>query len=440
MKGSPWLEEHPRDRGVDVLDHHEAADVVVIGGGISGLSVARELLDSTDLSVVLMERDLVGQGATGHNGGQVVAAFERRFEGVAERMGRERAAQGFREVQGAWDALGGMVRSLRSPGLLQMVPSQLGIASPADLRSWTAERRRRGELGMPIGTLRVADDVPSPTGSGAEKVPREVLEELLWTRDRRYLAAVGMEIGLMNSYRFIELLAKDLLEQHPERFRLFERSPAERLRLSEEEGVASCRGLTVRADRVVLCTNGYRAPPIEACAPPMITGRVEGVVGYMVGSTALEGAAGARAYFRGGDEPYFYLTRREHLGGWLTAVGGPEGAIDGEYDPERAYRPEAFVRLGEFIDETLAIPAGARDHRWQGLMGYTPSGVRAVGRDPLLPPLYYNIGCNGIGLLSAVAGAVRLARLMVGEDMGPSMFDPESALSDDRESVVQRNR
>ena len=59
-------------------------------------------------------------------------------------------------------------------------------------------------------------------------------------------------------------------------------------------------------------------------------------------------------------------------------------------------------------------------------MGYTSTGVRVVGQDPRLPSLYYNLGCNGIGILSAVAGSRRLAGMMTDEDLEPSMFDPEA--------------
>ena len=57
-------------------------------------------------------------------------------------------------------------------------------------------------------------------------------------------------------------------------------------------------------------------------------------------------------------------------------------------------------------------------------MGYTHNGLRWVGEDPHHPHLWYNLGCNGIGILPAIAGAKRIARQMNGEDLGPALFDP----------------
>ncbi len=64
------------------------------------------------------------------------------------------------------------------------------------------------------------------------------------------------------------------------------------------------------------------------------------------------------------------------------------------------------------------------DFHWHGLMGYNESGVRVVGAHPRHPRLLYNLGCNGVGFLPSLCGADRLARLLAGEQMEPSIFDP----------------
>jgi glycine/D-amino acid oxidase-like deaminating enzyme len=182
---------------------------------------------------------------------------------------------------------------------------------------------------------------------------------------------------------------------------------------------------------------------MEVCSVPAINGRVRGVVGYMISGLQEQGVPGARAYFRGGGEhePYFYLTRRKYRDAWLTAVGGPEEPLAvHDYDAGTIYDPRAFERLEGFMKETFADHWGGRDRQWQGLMGYTNSGVRFAGQDPTIPALYCNLGCNGIGLLSAVAGAKRIAELMNGRKMAPSMFDLEALPIKKNRFSVQRTR
>jgi len=60
-------------------------------------------------------------------------------------------------------------------------------------------------------------------------------------------------------------------------------------------------------------------------------------------------------------------------------------------------------------------------------MGYNESGIRVVGAHPLWPRLLYNVGCNGVGFLPSIFGAQRLAQLLAGDPVAPSIFDPRCA-------------
>ena len=54
----------------DALEGDTRCDVVVLGGGYTGLSTAYELKRAApDLDVVVLERAVVGHGASGRNGG-----------------------------------------------------------------------------------------------------------------------------------------------------------------------------------------------------------------------------------------------------------------------------------------------------------------------------------------------------------------------------------
>jgi glycine/D-amino acid oxidase-like deaminating enzyme len=57
-------------------------------------------------------------------------------------------------------------------------------------------------------------------------------------------------------------------------------------------------------------------------------------------------------------------------------------------------------------------------------MGYIDSGLRVVGAHPRHERLLYNLGCNGVGFLPSIYGGHRIARLLEGDDLAPSVFDP----------------
>jgi glycine/D-amino acid oxidase-like deaminating enzyme len=60
-------------------------------------------------------------------------------------------------------------------------------------------------------------------------------------------------------------------------------------------------------------------------------------------------------------------------------------------------------------------------------MGYSAGRIRVVGEHPGRPRLLYNLGCNGVGFLPSIAGGRRVARLLGGERLRPSIFDPRVA-------------
>ena len=75
---SLWLDQLSPQPQRPALNGSLEADVVVVGGGFTGLWTAYYLkqLDPS-LSVVVVERHHVGFGASGRNGGWVVAEFVR---------------------------------------------------------------------------------------------------------------------------------------------------------------------------------------------------------------------------------------------------------------------------------------------------------------------------------------------------------------------------
>ena len=74
--------------------------------------------------------------------------------------------------------------------------------------------------------------------------------------------------------------------------------------------------------------------------------------------------------------------------------------------------------------QAARAPGRAYDFHWHGLMGYNESRLRVVGAHRRYEQLLYNLGCNGVGFLPSIAGGHRLAQLLAGRQVGPSIFDP----------------
>ncbi|TIW32055.1 MAG: FAD-binding oxidoreductase, partial [Mesorhizobium sp.] len=66
------------------------ADLVVVGGGCTGLSAALHAAER-GLKVVLLEGGKIGWGASGRNGGQIIPGLRKGAKGLVKLYGTERA-------------------------------------------------------------------------------------------------------------------------------------------------------------------------------------------------------------------------------------------------------------------------------------------------------------------------------------------------------------
>lgn len=115
----------------------------------------------------------------------------------------------------------------------------------------------------------------------------------------------------------------------------------------------------------------------------------------------------------------------------LICVGGPELDIEDTtayVRDEHKFPAQAQKEIDDFLHRSYALtPKGKIKYkfRWHGLMGYTPNGLRRVGPEPRNPVLLYNLGCNGVGILPSIFGAARIADIVAGKKVKPSIFDPK---------------
>lgn len=89
----------------------DSVDVLVVGGGYTGLSAARETAIS-GMSTLVLEAGRMGAGCSGRNGGQVAYSLKPSFATLSSRHGKERAYAICREGHEAIAYLRSMARDL----------------------------------------------------------------------------------------------------------------------------------------------------------------------------------------------------------------------------------------------------------------------------------------------------------------------------------------
>nr|WP_167590838.1 FAD-binding oxidoreductase [Ensifer sp. LC163] len=88
-----WYAASANDKRIrPALEGEVTADVCVIGAGFTGISAALELAER-GFSVVVLESERIGFGASGRNGGQIVNGYSRDLGTIAKRYGRANGAK-----------------------------------------------------------------------------------------------------------------------------------------------------------------------------------------------------------------------------------------------------------------------------------------------------------------------------------------------------------
>ncbi len=442
---SPWIDQLQLIRTVNSLTDDKITDIAVIGAGIAGITTAYFLLKNTTKKIILLEASRVAHGASGHNAGQLASYFEKPLTELIKVYGHTLTAQAITAIESAWTILEAIHTEAKLTTPFVSFTGYAGCQDSIEVLQRLENNYLRRQLSLPIQPFFIADDaavtIPAKYEGLYSLVSKERIFEMLETQNPAFIAAIAEKKGCMNSALFCEELIHYLLATYPNRLELFEDTLVKEIVLGVSNAQAICFEHSVFADKIILCTNGYthlsfsgtKGQEIDTKFHQMINPIIGFMAAYVEPDTKPPTAISYLPdHTKTSSDAYFYLTRRmietpEGIQNFVS-VGGPEKAlgINAAYDPSDLYPTESEQEINTFLQSSYALSPTQISfaYRWHGLMAYTPNWTRLIGPEPLNPTLVYNLGCNGVGILPSLYAGKRIAQIINGEPVPPSIFDP----------------
>ena len=382
-----WLDDDAYEAR-PALDGVVEAEVCVIGAGVAGLSCARRLAQR-GIDTVVLERGTVAGGASGRNGGFLLAGVAAFYNDSRRLYGHELARRMY-------------ARTLAAQEEVYALAAELGA----------------GEAMRRIGLVRLAvsDEEAEHVREHAAALtedgfPAEVVErdELAPALQRKGL--VGCLIAddcALQPARWYRLLGR---AAETAGARIFEGSAVTAPVPAPGEGPVETGTGSVRARHVVVASDGALPALV-----PEYDGRVRSRRLHMVATAPAAPVVEHMVYARWG---YEYFQQRPD--GRILAGGFSDVDAENSYTDDESGSPEIWERLDGYLRDDLGVEA-LISHRWAGVVGYSEDQLPYVGEVPGRPHLYVAGGYSGHGNVPGFMSGRDLADTIAGD--GPEPLFP----------------
>jgi glycine/D-amino acid oxidase-like deaminating enzyme/nitrite reductase/ring-hydroxylating ferredoxin subunit len=362
-------------------------DVLVIGGGITGLTAAL-LLKRAGRRVVLCERRRIGSGETGHTSAHLTHVTDLRLTELVKRFGRESAARIWRGGKLAIDLVESNVDSLGIECGFARVPGF--VLAAIDGRTDESD------------SLRGEADAAASLGFAASFIERgPVLSRP---------AVMYADQALFHPLAYLGALAGAV---HGDGCIVSEESEVRDI--SDDPPSAEINGSRLRFDHLVIATHMPMTGLSSVLPAALIQTKLYPYSSYIVGARVPPGGLASGLYSDTAD-PYNYLRISESPDGRYAILGGADHKTGTVGDPEERYR---------MMERTLhrMLPEATIDRRWSGQVIETNDGLPFIGLTA--DRQFISTGYAGNGLTFGTLGGM-MARDAVLDERNPwqELLDP----------------
>ena len=365
---SEWARREPLDGQWPTLEEDITADVLIIGGGITGLSTALELL-VRGRSVVVLESNLIGAGTTGGSTGFLDATPEMGCRELIDSLGEETART---YVQARMNAIERIEDRAGIGCDFSRLPAVVYTEQPSHEPDMREQCEAAAQLGFNATCL---TDVPVPRSAAGFRI-----EKLGRIDPLAYVRRLAVLVADAGGRLFEQSLAASPQEEEGQPFRI------------------ACNGHTVTADQVVCATHSNFTSDLQAY--------IETPAYQSYALTLRLRTPWPMQLAWDDSDPYYYIRPADETGESII-VGGCDHRT-GEGDELKAFRDlRAWAEDRFDVAEEIS--------RWSAELFEPVDRLPLIGTAPRRDRTYIATGLSGVGLTLGTLAAAMIAAQIDGD-------------------------
>ncbi len=390
MKEEPYWWEHARPIALETPALPARVDVAVIGSGYTGLSAALTVARA-GRSVIVLEADIPGIGASSRNGGMLGHALKPSFSTLSRRYGARTAKALLTEAREAYDFLGRFIADEGIECDYAETGAFTGIVKPAQYETLARETeqlsRTIGYEAHMVPKSEVRDEIGTDIYCGGRVTPH-----------RAGLHPARYHAGL------IERVRQAGVPVHGN-------CPVTMIQRNGSDFTITMPGASLTARNVIVATNGYTGQVTQS-----LRRRVIPVTSYMIATAPLSPNLMATLMPKGrmlSDSNRLLCYFRPSPDNTRVLFGGRPAYTD--IGPQRAAE-----RLSRYMSRIFPELCDVEvTHSWFGYIAYTFDRLPHVGeRDGM----HYAMGYCGSGVVMSTWLGRKAALRLLGHADGTSAF------------------
>lgn len=378
------------------LEESLDTEILIVGGGIAGLTTAYLLLRSGK-KVVVVEDGYIGSGESGRTTAQLTCALDNRYYALEDIFGKETAALAAQSHTAAIKKIETIVRTEHIDCEFRNIDGYLFLDPSDENENLLREFEATHSAGLHTMLLSYTPGIANGSDQSSIKFPGQAQFHII-----KYLRGLCKAIIAMGGQIFTETAAVNITKKG-----------------------AQANGYTIGAEQIVIATNS----PVN----DIVTMHTKQAAyrTYVIAAKIRKGKLPYALWWDSGNKnsrwvakPYHYVRLEELDEEYDLLISGGEDHKTGQADEEHITEEDRYTNL-ELWTRTFFPDTEDILHYWSGQVLEPVDSLGFLGRNPGDENIYIITGDSGNGMTHATIGAMIITDLIDGvENPWTAVYDP----------------